>query len=54
MYCLSNNFQCINQITTNLSQYLLEVNQFAFFKTKLMIVTYGVMNAKGRGIVNLL
>lgn len=38
-----------NQITTNLSQYLLKVNQFAFFKTKLMIVTYGVMNAKGEG-----
>lgn len=49
MYCLSNNFQCINQITTNLSQYLLKVNQFAFFKTKLMIVTYDVMNAKGEG-----
>lgn len=43
-----------NQITTNLSQYLLKVNQFAFLKTKLMIVTYDVMNAKGRGIVNLL
>lgn len=43
-----------NQITTNLSQYLLKVNQFALFKTKLMIVTYGVMNAKGRGIGNLL
>lgn len=38
-----------NQITTNLSQYLLKVNQFAFFKTKLMIVTYDVMNAKGEG-----
>lgn len=49
MNCLSNYFQCINQITTNLSQYLLEVNQFAFFKTKLMIVTYDVINAKGEG-----
>lgn len=38
-----------NQIATNLSQYLLKVNQFAFFKTKLMIVTYDVMNAKGEG-----
>lgn len=38
-----------NQITTNLSQYLLKVNQFAFFKTKLMIVTYDGMNAKGEG-----